>query len=359
MRAIGTHRSVGRIDIDLTKQARRQMPETEPAPGSGRARIDRIGDEDMKNFSVETEYISLPHAATPRARRTKVGWRGRAIAVLAQGDYRAYLYPVYTPQGVAVTDESPRDHPHHNSITVGSDHINCHFPPLLPEMTSLVEYGNYNLYVNDTFQGRSPGRVVATTTESTEVAEDHLRVVQSLQWQGPIEWAAPERRNLADETRTIDIYPGDKANIIDLRSQLRPTEWDLSIGPTRHAYFTIRLAEGLREIDGGTSSDSEGRNGAARISGNKADWIDGSGPAPHGKNAGIAVFKFASAGDVPWHIFDWGTINLNPIFDDTWHIKRGAEVDIAIRIVVHDGDASEAGVAEIYEASRSALLGDF
>ena len=310
----------------------------------------------MKNFSVETEYISLPHGATPRARRTKVGWKDRAITVLAQGEYRSYLFPVYTPEGVAVTDESPLDHPHHNSITVGSDHVNCHFPPLLPEMTSRVEYGNYNLYVNDTFQGRSPGRVLATATESEEIADDHLRVVQSLHWQGPIEWSAPERRNLAEETRIIDIRPGKVANIIDIRSRLRPTEWDLSIGPTRHAYYTIRLAEGLREIDGGTSSDSEGRCGAANISGQKADWVDGSGPAPHGRNAGIAVFKFASAGDVPWHIFDWGTINLNPIYDDTWNLKRGDEMDIGIRIVVHDGDAKEARISEIFEASRDVLL---
>ena len=266
----------------------------------------------MDNFSVETEYISLPHSATPRARRTKVSWRGRPITVLAQGEFRAYLFPVWTPQGVAVTDESPRDHPHHNSITVGSDHVNCHFPPLLPEMTTLTEYGNYNLYVNDTFQGRTPGRVLATSTESTEVAEDHLRVVQSLYWQGPVEWAAPNRRNLAEETRVIDIYPGETANIIDIRSKLAPTEWELSIGPTRHAYFTIRLAEGLREIDGGKSSDSVGRDGAAQISGRKADWIDGSGPGPHGKWAGIAAFKLASSGDVPWHIFDWGDHQPEP-----------------------------------------------
>ena len=333
------------------------MGESRPEPGSGRARIDRIGGEHLENFSVETEYLSLPHSATPRARRSKVSWCGRPITVLAQGEYRAYLFPVWTPKGVPVTDESPLDHPHHNSITVGSDHVNCHFPPLLPEVSSRIEYGNYNLYVNDTFQGRSPGRVLATSTESTEVAEDHLRVVQSLYWQGPIEWAAPFRRNLAQETRIIDIYPGEKANIIDIRSQLRPTEWELSIGPTRHAYFTIRLAEGLREIDGGKSSDSEGRNGAARISGQKADWVDGSGPGPHGQWAGIATFKFASAGDVPWHIFDWGTINLNPIFDDTWRVKLGDELNNGIRIVVHDGDADEAGVAEIYEASRSVLLG--
>src|SRR3972149_4216764 len=91
--------------------------------------------DEMAAFSVETESISLPRGGTPAARRTKVRWKGRAITVLAQGSHRAYLFPVYTPQGVPVTDESPIDHPHHNSITIGADHFACHFPPLLPDLS--------------------------------------------------------------------------------------------------------------------------------------------------------------------------------------------------------------------------------
>ena len=333
------------------------MDESEIDATAGRARITRAGDDAMNDFAVETEYISLPHAATPRALRTKITWRERPITVLAQGQFRAYLYPVYTPQGVSVTDESPRDHPHHNSVTVGSDHVNCLFPPLLPEWTDRVEMGNYNLYVNETFQGRSPGRVVAVSMESDEKSEDHLRVIQKLEWQGPIEWAAPDRRILAEETRTIDILPGEVANIIDIRSQLRPTEWDLRIGPTRHAYFTIRLAEGLREVDGGLLVNSEGRRGAEQVNSRTADWVDGSGPAPHGTNAGIALFQRRSAGNVPWYVFDWGTMNFNPILENSWHIERGNEIENSIRLIVHDGDAQEADIAGIYESSQSWVEG--
>ena len=75
----------------------------------------------MKNFSLTTENLSLPKAATPRARRVQVRWRDKGILDLTQGLFRCYLFPVYSPQGVPLTAESPVDHPHHNSITVSRD----------------------------------------------------------------------------------------------------------------------------------------------------------------------------------------------------------------------------------------------
>ena len=217
------------------------------------------------NFTVQYDAVDLPKGATAQARRLKVAWRGRPIAAFSQSAHRAYVYPVFTPAGVAVTGEMPIDHPHHNSITVGADHFNCHFR----YAGDRVEDGTYNFYINDIFQGRAPGRTLAVSTDSREISERHLRVVQQVHWQGPVEWGAPERRTVATETRTTDIHPGEAANVFDLRSQLTPTEWDVSIGPTRHAYFTVRLADGLRIDDGAEALDSEGRR---YIRGNR--WAD-------------------------------------------------------------------------------------
>ena len=149
--------------------------------------------------------------------------------------------------------------------------------------------------------------------------------------------------------RTIDIRPGERANLIDLRSQLRAAQWDVTLGPTRHAYFTIRLAEGLRAIDGGRLIDSEGRVGAASISGKAARWVDCSGPGPHGSWAGIAAFPFPSVTEAPWVVFDWGTLTLNPFLRDARTLRRGESLDLGLRVVVHDGDAAGAGVAELHE----------
>ncbi len=303
----------------------------------------------MQHFSVETDAVPLPRGATAKARRVKISRGGKLITALSQGSHRAYLYPVFTPAGAAVTTESPIDHPHHQSITIGADHFNVYYP----YSTDKFEEANYNFYVNETFQGRSAGRIVGIGFEAEEMSEDHLRIVQNLEWRGAAEWGAPgQGRVLALETRTIDIHTGKTANIIDIRSALRPGEWDFSIGPTRHAYFTIRLADGLHETDGGTIVDSENRRGADRINGQTADWVDYSGPGPHGRGAGIAVFLHPSLGNPPWHVAEWGTITINPLATAARRVNRGETLESALRIVAHDGDADQAGIAELYEAFK-------
>ena len=299
----------------------------------------------MQSFSIDSDAISLPRGAWAKAHRLNVSWRGRPIAALSQGEYRAYLFPVYTPAGFAVTSESPIDHPHHNSLWIGADHFHCH----LPFSTNAYEEATYNFYVNDTFQGRAPGHIVSVSVEETEVSESHLRFIQTLNWQGPSEWGAPQGRILAVETRTIDIYPGETANLIDIRSQLSPTDWDIKIGPTRHAYFGVRMVESLRATAGATLVDSADRSGGAAISGENSDWVDCSGQIAADRYAGVALFRYPSTVSASWYIADWGTLAVNPFAREGRMIKDGEVLDLAVRIVVHDGDAETAGIEGLYQ----------
>ncbi len=71
-----------------------------------------------------------------------------------------------------------------------------------------LEKATCNCCVNDIFQGRAPGRILGVDVEAEETTEDHLQLVQTLHWQGPIEWSAPERRKrdaalLAQELHAI------------------------------------------------------------------------------------------------------------------------------------------------------------
>ena len=298
----------------------------------------------LHNFSLEGDEVALPKGAWAQSHRLNVRWRGRDLTALSQGAFRAYLFPVYTPAGFAVTSESPLDHPHHNSLWIGADHVNCY----LPFASGAFEEANYNFYVNDIFQGRAPGRILGVGVEAEEIADDHLRLVQTLHWQGPIEWGAPERRTLAVETRTIDIRPGEVANLFDVRSQLRAAEWDLRIGPTRHAYFGLRLTEALRVTNGATMIDAEGRAGGGAISGEVSDWVDCSGTVAAGRRAGGALFPYPSAQGFPWFVADWGTLTVNPLGSKGCELKQGDVLDFAVRFVVHDGDAEEADVAGMW-----------
>ncbi len=270
---------------------------------------------------------------------------GRPIAALSQNAYRAYIYPLFTPSGVQVTAESPIDHPHHNSVTIGADHFDC----LFVYDGHRIERGTYNFYVNETFQGRATGRIAAVSVDSEEISDDILRIVQRLEWQGPIEWGAPGRRVLATEIRTIEVSTTDRANVLDIRSRLEPTEWDIVIGPTRHAYFTVRMADGLRVVDGGRIVDADGRGAVEAINDNMAAWVDMSAVGPHGHEVGVAVVAHPRLKPAAWYVHEWGSMALNPFLHEERSIQRGRALELRVTVVAHDGPLSHDLIDSVYD----------
>ena len=310
----------------------------------------------MKYFSVESSDLSLPEDWTDDpVRLMQISWKGNPLTGFNQSSRRCYVYPVLTPSGVEVTNERPTsDHAFHQSITVGNDY----FFTGETSAAGRFEHPGMCFYTNmPDMRGRGEGRIVATAVnECTELAEDHLEFIARLQWQGPEEGYAPKyRRVVAEEMRTISVFPGENAHTIDVRSQLRPTQWDIRLGPSRHGYFTIRMADHLRVVDpkgerqGGCLVDSEGRRDDEVIW-QHAGWVDYYGTDSQGRTAGIAVFQFPSMGNVAWYAATYGTIRVNPFRKGATLVRRGEEVDLAIRVVAHDGDPFEAGVPALYES---------
>ena len=82
--------------------------------------------------------------------------------------------------------------------------------------------------------------------------DDTFLIRQRLEWRGPSEWAAPQGRIAATEERFCRVAITDGAYVIDVESRLAAADWDFVIGPTRHSYFNVRLAEGIAVTSGGT-----------------------------------------------------------------------------------------------------------
>jgi hypothetical protein len=211
----------------------------------------------------------------------------------------------------------------------------------------LEEY-TYCFYLNETFQGRAPGRILEVGRETDECSPGRFRVVQRNDWRGPGEWGAEEGRVVARETRTIDVRPGVAYHLIDIRSRLQTTQWDFTIGPTRHAYFNVRVAESMRVTRGGVVVDSEGRIGGSRICGVGARWVDYSGPVGGGQRAGLAVLPRPQPTGVTWFVYDWGTVTVNPFFPEGILVHLGEDVTFDVRLVVHDGDVAAGELEALY-----------
>ena len=296
-------------------------------------------------YTLTEDVVALPTGAWAGAHRRTLRHGNRPILALSQGKHRNYVYPLFTPKGYAVTSEHPADHPHHNSFWIAADHVHCRMP--VNHGKGYEDY-TYNIYLNDTFQGRAAGRIVETSWRG-EAAGDSYRITQMLDWRGPPEWAAPEGGRLAArEIRALHITEHNGAHVIDVESRLAAADWDFTLGPTRHAYFNVRVADSMIVALGGIVRDDKGRTGGDAVSGTEARWVDYSGPVGGGHTAGIAVFPDPrDHAELSWFVADWGVVTVGPFRLKGALVKRGEELKARYRVLVHDG-MSAADVADAY-----------
>lgn len=293
-------------------------------------------------FFLDEDPMALPRGASAKTKRRMLRYNGHEIFGLSQGQYRPYLFPVYTPKGFAVTAESPADHPHHNSIWVGSDKVQIRVP-VAPDR---FEDYSYNFYVNETFQGRAAGTIQATATTGKTVGPNRYDIRQSLEWRGPPEWGAPQGRVVAHEQRTFNIRAGRTHHVIDMQSALHAAEWDLLLGPTRHAYFNVRAAESMDVANGGNLRDADGRNDAQSISASTPGWVDLYGPVGGGHGAGITVMAHPASGVATWFVTDWGVMTVGQFRHRQQSIAVGESLSFGFRVVIRDGEATD--IAALY-----------
>jgi hypothetical protein len=298
-------------------------------------------------FRLENENVALPRGAWAKSTRLCVSWGEQALAAFSQSDFRSYLYPIRTPSGIVVTAEAPADHPHQQSVWVGADQVSCFFPYSANDF----ERGTYNFFVNEPFQGRAPGRIRALGWSRGYETDVSIQVALELAWEGPVEWGIDDgRRTIALETRTIALSaPSNGRYAIDIESRLSATDWDLELGPTRHAYLGIRLADGLRVIDGGRIVSPAATRNHAGVVIDTPGWIDYSGKASTGHEGGIALLAGTSAAGSSCVATDWGMLLLNPFATAGLRLARGGVFTLAARLIVHDGDTDAANIDEAFQ----------
>jgi hypothetical protein len=289
-------------------------------------------------FALRSEDIDLPLGAIAAGGRTLVTFKGQTVFGLTQGAHRAYLFPLFSPAGFALTSESPADHPHHHSLWVGADHVNLHVP---------AQYGtevySYNFYVNDVFQGRAPGRIAQTQLEAQEDG-DGLLITQQLQWLGPREWGAPQGRHVLDETRLIRVrhLADSSAFQLTLRSELSAVSHPVSIGPTRHAWFNARIGPGMAPIHGGQI-----RSAPASTPQSAPSWQMSMGAVGGGHVAGVALSACMGAGNPDWYVSPWGVMTANPCLHQALRVEPGGQpLSLSCRALAFDGSLDDAQITQ-------------
>jgi hypothetical protein len=242
------------------------------------------------------------------------------------GQKYPYFYPVDGPvSGVSVTTESSLPWPHHRSLFFGSDKVNG---------------GNYWQEGNDQGQIVSRGATVVVS------GPDRVEIADECDWRKP--GAAP----ILTDRREIRIEaPSAQLRVIRFRITLLP-QTDVRIERTNHSLFAARVAPELSAPAGGVLSNAAGATGEKGTFGASAAWCDVSGTR-FGMREGIAIFDSPRNRWYPskWFTRDYGFFSPTPFnwLDDAGlKLAAGEKLELEYMVVVHAGDAAEAGIAGLF-----------
>jgi hypothetical protein len=173
------------------------------------------------------------------------------------------------------------------------------------------------------------------------------------------DWNDHAGKTVLVEQRVMKFHASEALRIVDFDITLTAPE-KVVFGDTKEGAFAIRLADALTEKSGsGKLVNAEGKQGMAAIWGKRSAWVDYSGTLD-GEQLGVAIFDHPSNPGYPehWHARDYGLFALNPwgqhAFDPAaaelrTTIAAGASLHFRWRVVIHEGDATSAHVAALYQ----------
>jgi hypothetical protein len=244
------------------------------------------------------------------------------------GQKYPYFYPVNGPlSGLSVTTESSLPWPHHRSLFFGCDKVNG---------------GNYWQ------EGNEEGQIVSRGPTIASAGPDRVEIADVCDWRKP--GAAP----IVTDRRDIRIEaPSPSRRLIRFRIVLE-AQTDVHVERTNHSLFAARVAPELSAEKGGVLSSSTGATGEKGTFGVAAAWCDVSGTR-FGLKEGIAIFDSPRNRWFPakWFTRDYGFFSPTPFnwLDDAGlRLARGETLELEYEVIVHGGDASEAGIAGLFAA---------
>jgi len=274
---------------------------------------------------------------------------------------KPYLYPLRSPEGIIVTRGYPmvkdipgesRDHPHHRALFFAHGDINgvdfwgeAQFMEKAPVHVAGKTYASS--------EELPKGRTVFSKLEEAKGGPDSgtLRAVFSL--------LGPNGLVMGSETQEYTFRGDATTRTIDCVFTITAEHGtSLKMGDTKEGTFAIRVVRNLQEPSV-KMLNSNGAVGEKNIWGKRADWVDYSGVVG-GERVGIAVFDYPRNIKHPtyWHARGYGLFAVNPFGEHDFYNdpKRDGSVTIAVgdsltlryRVLIHDGDAAEAKVADAY-----------
>jgi hypothetical protein len=255
---------------------------------------------------------------------------------------RPYFWPVLAPGGIPVTRAWPmrgdvagetHDHHHHRSMYFAFGSVNG-----TDNWSEEPGHGfTVHRSVDELVSGPVFGRFATTS-----------------------DWTDPQGAPLLTQRAVVTVWRGAPSlRLLDVDLRLTASHGDVTFGDTKEGgLLTVRVATTMDVPRGGRIENSYGGLNEPETWGCAAHWCDYSGVVD-GCRVGIAVMDHPTSFRFPtyWHVRDYGLMAANPFAlgdytrgarDGSHLLPAGDTLRFVYRVVVHQGDASEADVCSQY-----------
>jgi hypothetical protein len=288
---------------------------------------------------------------------------------IAPEQAKPYLWPLNAPNGMALTRAWPmepapaggsKDHVHQKSAWF------CH-GDVLPEGVALKQKVRGVEGVDFWSEAKGHGKMVCT-----HVGKPHQepKNPDRASIETTNEWRTADGVKILDEKRALHLYDLGKAYLIVLDIDLQASGGPVVFEDTKEGAMGVRVRDEIRvQKGGGTMTNAAGGRNEKDCWGRLSAWCDYSGTVD-GKTAGIALFD-DSKNPYPacWHSRDYGLMAANPFGraksrfpamkgrTDLVRLGKGEHLRLRYGILLHDGDAQQGQVSDLYrrfEKLRSA-----
>ena len=276
-------------------------------------------------------HAADPVAIEPTSAGLVVKIHGEEFTVFHQDASlpKPYFWPVRGPGGAIITrpiDPSEKDHPHHRGIWLAVDEV------------------------NDIKFWAEKGRI--TTRQVTSKSGNPATIDLANDWIGtdgvPV---------LIEQTK-ISIYP---ERLITYDITLKPPAGKpVKFDDTKEGFFGIRIAQSMREKEGGTVVNSEGKKTTQECWGQHAKWVDYTGMVD-AKPFGVTLMDHPSNfRPSRYHVRDYGLFSMSPFGEGAYQNDPAKSKPVILDeslprlrirygLYVHGGDAVEGNVTRAYD----------
>jgi hypothetical protein len=284
--------------------------------------------------------------------RVAVEIDGKPYTALFFGPAKPYLHPLRSASGIIVTRRFPmetvageaHDHPHHRGLWFSHGDVN-----------------------GVDFWGNEPGQA----PKAGKIVLDRVIGVRSGKKSGSVQatfrWVDTAGKPLLSDARTYTFTTAPGLRIVDVDIELTALE-KVVFGDTKEGTFALRLAPGLEEPGKnvplepkrtGQMANAEGAIGESKVWGKRSNWVDHYGQV-EGEALGVAIFDHPANPRHPtwWHSRAYGLFAANIFGLHDFEPGTGADGKLTLapkeklhfryRVIVHSGDAKNAGLAALY-----------